>query len=112
MVPRKNYSVNMITKDFRRICHKLSCIIENGSNQSMKPTTPHNNMTRMKKSEDTPVDAPSPTARRVPTETGFKLRVALPSSQQSKGYASVNFEWTLLLPTERSEWGASSDMKR
>jgi hypothetical protein len=33
-------------------------------------------------------------SRRVPTETGFKLRVALPSSQQSKGYASVNFEWT------------------
>jgi hypothetical protein len=26
--------------------------------QTMKPTTPHNNMTRMKKSEDTPVDAP------------------------------------------------------
>jgi hypothetical protein len=42
---------------------------------------------------------PAPTARRVPTETGFKLRVALPSPQQSKGYASVNFEWTPLLRT-------------
>jgi hypothetical protein len=41
----------------------------------MKPTTPHNNKTRMKKSEDTPLMLPAPTARRVPTETGFKLRV-------------------------------------
>ena len=30
-------------------------------------------------------------ARRVPTETGFKLRVALPRPQQSKGYLSVTF---------------------
>ena len=37
----------------------------------------------MKKSEDTPVEESSK-ARRVPTETGFKLRVALPSSQQLK----------------------------
>src|SRR6266540_7058886 len=35
-----------------------------------------------------------------------------PSSQQSKGYASVNFEWTPLLRTGGSEWGASGDMKR
>lgn len=44
----------------------------------------------MKKSEDTPFEKCSK-ARRVPTETGFKLRVALPSSQQSKGYSSVTF---------------------
>src|SRR4030095_5262184 len=66
---------------------------------------------RMKKSEDTPVEKCSK-ARRVPTETGFKLRVALPSSQQSKGYASVNFEWTPLLRTGEVRWGASGDMKR
>jgi hypothetical protein len=48
---------------------------------------------------------PAPTARRAPTETGFNLRVALPSSQQFKGYASVNFEWTPLLLTGRTEWG-------
>jgi hypothetical protein len=48
---------------------------------------------------------PAPTARCAPTETGFNLRVALPSSQQSKGYESVNFEWAPLLLTGRSEWG-------
>jgi len=31
--------------------------------------------------------------------------VAVPSSQQSKGYTFVNFEWTLLLRTGGSEWG-------
>jgi hypothetical protein len=45
---------------------------ERTPNQSMKPKTPHNNKTRMKKSEDTPVEKCSK-ARRVPTETGFKL---------------------------------------
>ena len=30
----------------------------------------------MKKSGDTPLTLPAPTARRVPTETGFKLRVS------------------------------------
>ena len=44
----------------------------------------------VRKSEDTPVEKCSK-ARRVPTETGFKLRVALPRSQQSKGYPSVTF---------------------
>jgi hypothetical protein len=47
----------------------------------------------MKKSEDTPVEECSK-ARRVPTETGFKLRVALPSSQQLKGYPSVTLAIT------------------
>ena len=57
----------------------------------MKPTTPHNNMSRMKKSEDTPVDAPCSHSPACPQETGFNLPVALPSSQQSKGYTFVNF---------------------
>ena len=65
----------------------------------------------MKKSEDTPVEKCSK-ARRVPTKTGFKQRVTLPSSQQRKGYASVSFEWTPLLRTGGSDWGASNDMKR
>ena len=43
---------------------------------------------RMKKSEDTSVEK-SPKARRVPTKTGFKLRVALPTSQAVKGYGAV-----------------------
>jgi hypothetical protein len=52
------------------------------------------------KSGDTPLMLPAPAARHVPAETGFKLRVAPPSSQQSKGYASVNFDWTPLLCDE------------
>jgi hypothetical protein len=44
----------------------------------------------MKKSEDTPAEKCSKD-RRVPTETGFKLRVPLPSSQQFKVYPSVTF---------------------
>ena len=78
----------------------------------MKPTTPHNNITPMKKSEDTPVDAPYSHSPACPHGDWFEATSGTPELQQSKGYASVNFEWTLLLPTERSEWGASGDMKR
>ena len=52
--------------------------------------------TALEKSEDTPVEKCSK-ARRVPTETGFKLRVALPRSQQSKGYPSVTFALSRVL---------------
>ena len=58
---------------------------------------------RMKKSEDTSVEK-SPKARRVPTKTGFKLRVALPTSQAVKGNGAVTTH-------ARREWGASGDMK-
>ena len=57
----------------------------------------------MKKSEDTSVEK-SPKARRVPTKTGFKLRVALPTSQAVKGNGAVTAH-------ARREWGASGDMK-
>ena len=57
----------------------------------------------MKKSEDTSVEK-SPKARRVPTKTGFKLRVALPTSQAVKGNGAVTTH-------ARREWGASGDMK-
>ena len=79
--------------------------------QSMKPTTAHNNMPRMQKSEDTPA-APLLPQPGVPPQRLVSSYEALPSSQQSKGYASVNFEWTPLLLPDEVSGGASGDMKR
>ena len=48
----------------------------------------------MKKSEDTPVDAPYSHSPACPHGDWFEATSGTPELQQSKGYASVNFEWT------------------
>jgi hypothetical protein len=73
---------------FRGTCRRLNVKARRFSEQQV-------NFPSDEKSEDTPVEK-CLKAPRVPTETGFKLRVALPSSQESKGYTFVNFEWTPL----------------